>query len=178
MKHVQAKNYRKHRRGQITDICLHDMESAEKPDTAEAVADWFAGKHAPIGSAHVCVDCNSAVRCVLDEDEAYGAPGLNECGLHIEIPGRWTQTEEQWLDDYSSAALDIAAQVCADWCAKYGIPVRFVDAAALLRGEHGITFHSEVSKAFRRSTHVDPGPHFPIDEFLTRVAERMPRTQC
>jgi hypothetical protein len=52
---------------------------------------------------------------------------------------------------------------------KHDIPVRFVDAAAINRGEAGITTHAEVSKAKRKSTHWDPGPNYPIDYVVMKV---------
>src|SRR5262249_13152262 len=48
-------------------IVIHTMENAEKPDKAEEVALWFAGKTAyppPQASAHFCIDENSIVQCV------------------------------------------------------------------------------------------------------------------
>ena len=47
--------------------------------------------------------------------------------------------------------------------------MRWLVAADLVRGRRGITSHAEVSLAYRKSDHWDPGPGFPIDEFLGRV---------
>jgi hypothetical protein len=47
-----------------------------------------------------------------------------------------------------------------------------VNAAALAAGgagARGITMHRDVSAAFHKSTHTDPGPNFPIVEFVNRV---------
>jgi hypothetical protein len=42
-------------------------------------------------------------------------------------------------------------------------------AGDLLAGRRGITGHSEVSAAYGRTDHWDPGPGFPVDGFLDRV---------
>jgi hypothetical protein len=44
-----------------------------------------------------------------------------------------------------------------------------VDVAGLLRGDRGITTHDAVSKAFKQSTHWDPGPGFPLADFANAV---------
>jgi hypothetical protein len=45
----------------------------------------------------------------------------------------------------------------------------------LKRGAHGITTHAEVSRAFGKSTHLDPGPFFPVAEYLRLVVEAIGR---
>jgi hypothetical protein len=39
-------------------------------------------------------------------------------------------------------------------------------------GKRGITTHLEVSRAYKRSTHTDPGPGWPMAEMLKMVAAR------
>lgn len=62
------------------------MEAPEKGDTAENIANYF---HTTVkqASAHICVDNNSIVQCVLDNDIAWAAPGANSDGIHIEMAG-------------------------------------------------------------------------------------------
>ena len=45
---VQARNYTRGRSNPIDVIVIHTMESPEKPDTAESVANWFAGSTAHV----------------------------------------------------------------------------------------------------------------------------------
>ncbi len=171
---IQARNYTATAGRQIDLAVVHSMESSETPSTAENVASWFAGTSAPKASAHWCHDNNSSVRCVNDRDVAWHAPGANHNGIGHELAGRAAQRRRDWLDDYSDAVLRrAAAQIRAD-CDRYGIPVRFVDAAGLRRGERGITTHAAVSEAFRRSTHWDPGPDFPMDVLLALVLNTKP----
>jgi hypothetical protein len=57
----------------------------------------------------------------------------------------------------------------ADVCGRRRIPVRWLSPDDLLAGRRGITGHAEVSKAYRKSDHWDPGPGFPVQSFLDRV---------
>lgn len=168
--YVQARHFTPTSGRQIDLIVVHDMEAPEKPGTAERVAAWFAGATAPRASAHWCFDSDSAVRCVRDRDVAWHAPGANHNGLGYEHAGYARQTREEWLDPYGRAMLEVSARQARLDCRQYAIPVRFVDAAGLKRGERGITTHREVTEAFRRSTHWDPGPGFPMDHYLTLVS--------
>lgn len=158
---------------QITLVVLHDMEYPERLVAAENVARYFAGGHVRV-SAHVNVDSDSAVRCVADRDVAWHAPGVNRKALGIEHAGYARQTAAEWADAYSSRMLHRSAVIVADWCKTYGVPVRYIDAAGLVRGEPGITTHDAVSKAFRQSTHWDPGPHFPMGNYLNLVRAQLP----
>lgn len=165
----QARNYRVGRVRRIRCVVLHTMEAAEVPLTAENVASWFAGVSAPMASAHFCVDGNSTVQCVREEDTAFAAPGLNADGLQIEMAGYASQGEDGWNDVYSRGMLAQAARLTADLCRRHSLPIAFVDAAGLLRGESGVTTHAEVTKAYRQSTHTDPGKNFPMTAFLELV---------
>lgn len=175
---VQAKNYRQGRRNPLTGkacgvdlIILHTMENPEKPDGAENVAAWFAGKYAPQASAHYCLDCDSVVQCVKDSDTAWAAPGANHNGIQLEHAGRANQTSEQWSDAYSEAMLRLSANLVAELCRTHNVPLQWVSSAGLKNGERGLTTHVSVSEAFRKSDHTDPGPNFPFDRYLEMVKE-------
>jgi N-acetyl-anhydromuramyl-L-alanine amidase AmpD len=152
-------------------IVLHCMEYPEKPDSAEWCARYFAGQEgeAPQASAHACVDSDSIVQCVPWGQVAWHAPGANALGIGIEHAGYAKQKLADWQDTYSRQMLDLSAWLCAQLCTKFAIPIDFVDSHELLDGYPGITLHSEVSKAFRKSTHTDPGPGFPLGDYLKVV---------
>ena len=76
---------------QIDLIVIHTMEMDEKGDTAERCAQWFRNPGARV-SAHYCVDADSIVQCVRDQDVAWHAPGANHDGIGIEHAGRAKQT--------------------------------------------------------------------------------------
>lgn len=168
---VQARHYTKGPRtkGPITLVVIHDMEAAETTRTAENVAAWAASAGAAESSFHYALDSDSTVQCVLERDIAWHAPGANHNGVGVELAGYARQTAAEWADAFSTAMIDRAARLVAGICRRHGIPVTFVDAASLQRGERGITTHHEVTKAFKRSTHWDPGPNFPMARFLALV---------
>lgn len=155
----------------IRFIVIHSMESQEKGETAENVAHYFQTLNRP-ASAHYCIDSNSIVQCVQCKDVAYGAKSLNRNGIHLELAGRAKQSEAEWLDAYSKSMLDLAAELCAKvLCPKFKVPVVWVPASGLIQPTtRGFTSHAEGSKAFNPGGHWDPGPHFPKNYFLERVA--------
>lgn len=167
---IQAKNYTKVSGVRTIDVIVtHDMEAPEAQATAENVARWGAGPTAPEASWHFAIDSDSIVQSVLVNDVAWHAPGANHNGIGLEHAGYARQSREQWHDAYSWEMLQRSAELVAQLCEQYNIPVRFVNATALKRGQRGITTHAEVSKAFKRSNHTDPGPSFPMTGYIALV---------
>lgn len=166
---------------EINLLVVHDMESPEGPETAENVARFFRDQepHDPPrvngSSTHYNIDSNSIVQSVRDKDVAWAAPGANHDGLHFEHAGRARQTAAQWDDGYSRAMLQLSAKFAAQKCAKHGIPVVYVNALGLQRGLRGVTTHLQVSLAFHRSTHTDPGLDFPMARYLSLIRKSMGR---
>lgn len=176
MSFIQARNFTRGRSNPIDVLVVHTMESPEKPDTAEAVARWFAGSTAPQASAHYCIDSNSIVQCVQDNDVAWHAPGANHNGLGFEHAGRAAQGPAQWSDDYSTKCLELSAGLAARKCVEYRIPVVWLSVSDLLAGRRGITGHLQVSQAFKRSDHHDPGTQFPIERYLRLIRRHLGET--
>ena len=85
------------RRAPISLIAIHTMEAPEAAQTAENVANYFKRVDA---SAHWCVDNDSRVRVVKDEDTAWTLPGANSRSLNIEIAGYAKQDADDWEDEY------------------------------------------------------------------------------
>lgn len=170
---IEARYYTRGRKSSIDVLVMHAMEAAERHDTAEAVARWFAGADAPEASAHYCIDDDSIVQCVRDGDVAWHAPGANHDGLGIELAGRSAQTFAEWRDAYSTALLARAAGLVALKCVQYGIPPVWLYPADLLADRRGLTSHWNVTRAFRRSDHTDPGPGFPSELFVALVRRRL-----
>jgi N-acetyl-anhydromuramyl-L-alanine amidase AmpD len=162
-------------RAAVELIVLHCMEAAETSTTAEACAQWMATLPESAGkkSAHYYVDSDSVVQGVLDHHIAYHAPGANGIGIGIEHAGYARQTREEWLDAYGQRMLGLSVQLSARLCALWHIPATFVRAADLQLRKPGITTHREVTAAFGKSTHTDPGPNFPIAWYVERVAALM-----
>lgn len=159
----------------IKHIVIHTAEMAEKPTGAEALGSWVSGPSAPQASWHYAVDDDTVVQCLDDKYIAWHAPGANRSGIGIEHVGYARQTATEWGDDFSRAMLSRSAELAATLCARWKIPVQFVDAEGLARGDAGITTHDAVSRAFKKSTHYDPGSHFPMAAYLKMVSERLER---
>ena len=149
-------------------IVIHSTESLEVEGGAREIARYFQNPPRP-GSSHVVVDDKETIQCVHDSDIAAGAVGANNSGIHIEQIGTAAQTLAQWQDEYSQAVITRAADVVAQYCLKYDLPVIFLSAADLQTGKKGITTHAQVSLAFPGTGHTDPGESYPIDDFLAQV---------
>jgi N-acetyl-anhydromuramyl-L-alanine amidase AmpD len=172
MKFVQARYFTKGRTNKVRLIIIHDMEWAERGDTAEACANWFAASNTSRASAHYCIDNNSIVPCVKDEDTAWGAPHVNSIGIHFEHAGFAKQSRIQWLDAYSIAMLRLSAKLAADLCHKFGIARKHLTNAQLKAGQSGIVSHLQCTQVFGPSGgHVDPGPGWPWDVYMSFVSQ-------
>ena len=170
---IQARHFTQASGRTVDVLVIHTMEAPEAVSTAENVAHWFAGSTAPQASAHYCIDSNSIVQCVQDEDVAWHAPGANSDGLGFEHAGFASQGHADWNDTYSAAMLKLSAGLVAAKCKEHQIPVVWLSPADLRAGRRGITGHNNVSEAFRLSTHTDPGSSFPIQEYLGLVRAKL-----
>lgn len=154
-------------------IVIHDMEFPETDKAAEVIAKDFSVTDRQ-ASAHICVDSDSIVQCVLDNDVAFAAPGANHDGIQIELAGFGKQTRDEWLDAFGVLLLDRAADAAAQYSLKYEIPVRHLTDAQLAdKKERGFIGHVQASNVFKISDHTDPGPGFPWDFFLQRVQQHL-----
>jgi N-acetyl-anhydromuramyl-L-alanine amidase AmpD len=173
---ILAKNFQvdrrdpKHGFAAVRLVVLHTTENPCAPGVARAVARYFAGPGAPEASAHYVVGPDELILCVPEASTAWHAPPANFYSIGVEQTGRAAFTPDDWQSASAQAMLARSAALVADLCDRYGLPVVFVDAAGLAREDAGITTHVEVSKAFRVSDHTDPGPSFPMDDFLAAVA--------
>ena len=77
------------------------------------------------------------------------------------------------MTQYSVSMLDRSTTLAADICKRYGIPVVWLNPADLLAGKRGITSHNNVSKAFKKGSHWDPGEGFPIELYLNAVRKKL-----
>lgn len=150
-------------------IVIHTMEAPEKSTTAEDVARYFATTDTK-ASAHLCIDNDSIVQCVMDRDVAWAAPGCNNDGIQIELAGTAAQTDAQWDDAYSRALLNNGANAVAQYCLKYNVPIRHLSNTELKNGRKGIVGHVQVSTVYKKSDHQDPGKSFPWARFLEQVS--------
>lgn len=149
------------------------MESPKSITTAENCAKYFATIIKRKASAHICVDVDSAVRCVDDQDVAFHAPGANSDGLGIEHAGYARQSREEWLDDYNREMLKVSAKIVANWCRLHNIPPVKLSVDELKAGKRGLVGHVDVSNAYHQTDHGDPGPGFPWEFYLALVKREL-----
>ncbi len=160
-----ATNGRNHR-----VVVWHTMESPEKPTTAEDVSRWAQTLPADRKASWTyAVDSDSIVQCVRERDVAYAAPGANHDGIQVELAGRAGQGKAGWADAYSRAVLANAARLGANISIRRDIPMQWLSVKDLLAGKSGHTSHNNVSLAYRRSDHHDPGPTFPAAWFVDEI---------
>jgi N-acetyl-anhydromuramyl-L-alanine amidase AmpD len=151
-------------------IVIHTMEAPETDNTAENVARYFQNlPPTRKASAHLCIDNNSIVQCVFDNDVAFAAPGANHNGIQLELAGFSSQGKDDWADPYSQALLENAAKAAAQYCLKYNLPRKHLTNTELQGGKEGIIGHVQASDVFKKSDHGDPGKNFPWDHFVARV---------
>jgi hypothetical protein len=78
--------------------------------------------------------------------------------VHLELAGFARQTEPDWLDAFGVLVLDGAASLAAQYCAKYGIPVKRLSNAELAdKTSKGLVSHAQVSEVFKKDHTDDRG---------------------
>lgn len=151
-------------------ITIHAMQSQERVDTAENVGHFFKDVVDRPASAHIGVDSDSTVQYVKDSKMAYGAKGVNNDGIHVELAGKAEQSGAEWLDPYGVLMLDRAAKDCAQYALKYDIPIKKLSPTELKAGKKGFIGHVDATQVYKPNAgHTDPGPGFPWVFFLGRV---------
>lgn len=148
-------------------IVIHGTVSPCIPGGARSVAKFFANHSQPT-SAHYTVDPSEAIQSVGDHTVAYHC-GYNQDSIGVELCDPQAGKDSRWADRNHVAMLERAAGLVAQLCLAYDIPIKRVTVADLKAGRHGICGHSDMSIAFRRSTHTDPGAAFPWKQFLALV---------
>lgn len=172
--HVEARNWSRQVGPQRKRwIVIHDMQWAEKDDTAQRCAEMFRDQPpGPSGSSsHFCIDRRHLIECVPAELVAWHAPGANQFGIGLEHAGFAKQTRDQWLDDYGKEMLALSARLTAELCQHFQIPCEPLDPEDLRANLMGITRHQDVTLAFPEKSHghTDPGDAFPFDYYLDLV---------
>src|SRR4051795_9201152 len=133
----------------ITRIVIHDEEVAVGATSARDVAHFFADPSTGT-SAHYVVDADSVEHCVAEDVVAFHAPP-NAGSIGVEHDGFARFTAAEWAEPGSAATLARSAALVAEICQRRGIPVTFLSVDDLLAGKSGITTHSNVTAAFKKS---------------------------
>lgn len=164
---IQASHFQPANRDQVDWIVVHTMEIQRTGSAALDCARDFATT-TDARSAHYCIDSGTIIHCVQEKDIAYAAPP-NAPGMHLEHAGFASLSAEEWQDDYSTAMLRLSAQLAASIALRFAVPVVWLSSQDLLDGKRGLTSHANISDAYHRSTHQDPGPNFPHDDYVRMV---------
>lgn len=172
---IPSPNFSKGRKGATPRlIVVHSTESHERAGAARSVAqNWFALVKSGV-SAQYLVDPAEVVQCVGDGDTAWHAGRVNPYSIGIELCGKASQTEEQWLDEDSRLTLARSAALVGYLCKVHSIDVRMLRDDELRAchtdpGVSGICGHVDVNRTHGSGSHYDPGPSFPWLEFMLAV---------
>ena len=160
--------------GTPTLIVLHSIECPlEGNGRARNVARWFAGPTSPQASAHYCLDVDEVVCGVQPPNVAWHVGRANVyCGsptIGIEQTGYARFSTEEWLTPDGSRQLDRLVGLVDALCDRWGIARRWVDETGLRNSQTGITTHAAATAAGLGTDHTDPGPNWPVDEFMRRL---------
>lgn len=174
------------RRTKTCGICLHETEGLadyDAPDySAESTANYLAT--CDRASVHIVLDSDSTIDLLpLDyKPWAQGVAGrdYNNALIAIEIGTKgtdWTKKPAAWVEK----VLDRLADVVAELCIMYNIPVRLerssarIDTAIAANRKFGLCYHGDLS--WDRSDPGLIGSHgtdtFPIARLLAKVTQRM-----
>jgi hypothetical protein len=160
-------------------IVVHDSEGGEGATAGKALAGFLTrpgdrpnGSGGMYGSSYAYVSDLDlwAWPCVPHNVVSYSASGANHNGVHVCIPGKAAQTRAQWLEPVSRGYIRTTAAVIVDIAAAEGIPLVRLTVAQVRDGMSGYCSHHDVSLAFGKSTHTDPGPNFPWDVLAADIA--------
>lgn len=163
---IAARRYHPGRSARVRLVVLHTTEGDLRRGAAEAVARWFAGPQSPEASAHYVVDADVVVQGVHEGDTAWAAPGANNDGIQVEMVGRAAWTGARWAEPDAAAMIARAGALVGEICRRHGLPLELLTTDDVLAGRAGVTTHAAVSRAYRRSSHWDPGPGFPLAALL------------
>lgn len=150
----------------INRIVIHSTVSPTEEGGARNIAAYFRSRNAG-GSAHYVVDPGETVQVVYDSVVAWHAPpnshslGVEMCDMPQRIPGRWARKKHR-------AMFRRTARLVAELCLAYDVPAERIKASGLRAGKRGVCGHTDVSQAFRQSSHWDPG-YFPWRRFMRLV---------
>jgi hypothetical protein len=153
----------------VKRVVVHSAVTPCEPGRARQLGEWNAAGSTG-GSWHYSVDPVATFQCSYDRFVCWHAPpNLNSLGIEMaDYPGprpngrvarlvHNARKAWRWNDDNHKAMLARTARLVAELLVAEKLPVKFVNAAALKRGERGWTTHAAVSRAFGQSDHWDPG---------------------
>ena len=148
----------------LIGVCIHTTEN--DPSTpAENVAQYQINSES--GSYHTLADRQGILRENTADWVTWSTGNKgNYLLMHLSFVARAAMTRSQWLAE--DAMLRNGAWEVAQWCKRFGWPVKQVSVSGL----PGITTHDS-TRAWGSTDHTDPGKNFPWDVFLRYVNEEI-----
>jgi hypothetical protein len=144
----------------IRVIGIHTAESDPSPASAENVARWQRDAAQQPSSYHRMVDSDSTVLTLPDEAVAFQIGAFNTPCISLSFATK----ASMWgrFPAWDAQAINRAAEVAAEWCRRYHIPLVWLSRSQALGGASGFVRHS-VMDPDRRG---DPGDKFPAGQFF------------
>jgi hypothetical protein len=163
-------------------LVVHTSEGSEGTSSAENLCNFMTqpgdrpstsgGKFG--ASYHYVTDTDRVIPAAPDNVVAYAAAGANNDGLHVCIPGKAGQIRAEWLDVTSRAYIGQLADVMRDKGKEFAIPMIRLNPAEIIAGRTGYCGHVDISRAYHKSDHTDPGVAFPWDVLADLLAPEEP----
>lgn len=152
-------------------VVLHSTVTPCDYEWARKVGNFFAHEDNKT-SAHYGVDPGEVIQYVRDHTVAYHC-GYNQDSIGVEMCEYPSLTNlARWLTPSHRKMRRRTARLVAKLCLAYDIPPYYVGVRALQAGKYGVTTHNAMSKAFKKSTHWDPGA-WPRRSFMRQVRRQI-----
>jgi hypothetical protein len=93
---------------------------------------------------------------------------------------RWWEALKRawrWRDENHQKMLARTARLTAELLVEYELPVKLLSVKQVRNDEKGIATHNTVSKAFKQSTHWDPGA-WPYSRFMMLVKSEVKKIKA
>lgn len=153
-------------------IAVHTQEGGR---TARGLAQFLSLSVNGV-SYHAVVDDHELLKCVAEDRAPWSASNANHYAFHVCAAGSYAGwSRDKWLEtdarDGKNEDFELTnmARVVAWWCQKYDIPAVWIGGGAQPPwGRDGICGHGDLGAW--GGGHHDPGPNFPVNEFVRRVA--------
>lgn len=156
------------RRGPVLAVAVHSTESQDLPGTTDdlrAIRNYFNNPKSQ-ASSHIGIDgAGNTEVWVHSNHKAWTIGAANSWTCNIEFIGRAAQPGSAWEE----SQIKQGARWAAYWAIKYDLPVQKANCRNVnglcVCTKKGVIRHSDVTAAGFGS-HTDPGPAFPMDDFL------------
>lgn len=166
----------------VTRVVIHSAVMACRPGAARLLAEWNT-RGTTGGSWHYAVDPDEIVQCSFDSWVCWHAPP-NGHSLGIEMadsadhePGLPVWRRTRWARPTQRRMLRLTAQLTAELCLAYDLPLVLLTPDGVRAGRKGIATHATVTAAFGESTHTDPRT-WPASRFLRLVRKHAAAVQA